>query len=56
MAFSMRWSARFRPRMQMVEKAMGAFRVLAGVLIFTGQMSAIAYWIIETFPALGRIG
>ena len=52
----MRWSARFRPRMQMVEKAMGAFLVLAGVLIFTGQMSAIAYWIIETFPALGRIG
>jgi len=52
----LRWSARFRPRMMMVEKAMGAFLVLAGVLIFTGQMPIIAYWLIETFPALGRIG
>lgn len=52
----MRWSARFRSRMQMVEKAMGAFLVLAGVLIFTGQMATIANWLIETFPALGRIG
>jgi len=52
----MRWSARFRTRMQMVEKAMGAFLVAAGLLIFTGQMPTIAYWLIETFPALGRIG
>jgi len=40
----------------MVEKAMGAFLVAAGLLIFTGQMPTIAYWLIETFPALGRIG
>jgi len=52
----MRWSARFRTRMRMVEKAMGAFLVAAGLLIFTGQMPTIAYWLIETFPALGRIG
>jgi cytochrome c-type biogenesis protein len=52
----MRWSARFRTRMQMVEKAMGAFLVLAGVLIFTGQMPTIANWLIEAFPALGKIG
>jgi hypothetical protein len=26
------------------------------VLIVTGQMATIAYWLIETFPALGRIG
>jgi cytochrome c-type biogenesis protein len=51
-----RWSARFRTRMRLVEKTMGGFLVLAGVLIFTGQMSTIAYWLIETFPALGKIG
>lgn len=52
----MRWSARFRSRLDLIEKAMGLFLVVAGVLIFTGQMPAIAFWLIEVFPALGRIG
>jgi cytochrome c-type biogenesis protein len=52
----MRWSAKFRTRLDLIEKAMGAFLVLAGVLIFTGQMPTIANWLIEVFPALGRIG
>jgi cytochrome c-type biogenesis protein len=52
----MRWSARFRTRLDLVEKAMGAFLVVAGILIFTGQMPTIANWLIEVFPALGRIG
>ena len=52
----MRWSARFRSRMAAIEKAMGALLVIAGVLIFTGQMPAIANWLIDTFPALGKIG
>jgi cytochrome c-type biogenesis protein len=52
----MRWSARFRSRLDLIEKAMGFFLILAGLLIFTGQMPTIAYWLIEVFPALGRIG
>ena len=32
------------------------FLIAAGVLIFTGQMPAIAFWLIETFPALGKLG
>jgi cytochrome c-type biogenesis protein len=52
----MRWSARFRSRMAMIEKAMGVLLVIAGVLIFTGQMPAIANWLIDVFPALGKIG
>jgi cytochrome c-type biogenesis protein len=52
----MRWSAKFRTRLDLVEKAMGAFLVATGVLIFTGQMPTIANWLIEAFPALGRIG
>jgi cytochrome c-type biogenesis protein len=43
-------------RMAWIEKAMGAFLVVAGILIFSGQMPTIAFWLIETFPALGRIG
>ena len=52
----MRAIARLRARLGAVEKAMGAFLVLAGILIFSGQMPPLAYWLIETFPALGRIG
>lgn len=52
----MRWSTRFRKRLGLIEKAMGAFLLVAGVLIFTGQMPTIANWLIETFPALGKIG
>ncbi|MSO66873.1 MAG: cytochrome c biogenesis protein CcdA [Pseudolabrys sp.] len=52
----MRWSARFRKRLDLIEKGMGAFLIAAGILIFTGQMSTIAFWLIETFPVLGKIG
>jgi cytochrome c-type biogenesis protein len=52
----MRCSARFRTRLDWIEKAMGAFLFLSGVLIFTGQMPTIAYWLIEVFPALEKIG
>lgn len=52
----MRALARFKSRLGLVEKIMGAFLVIAGVLIVTGQMSTIAFWLIETFPTLGKIG
>jgi cytochrome c-type biogenesis protein len=52
----MRWSARFRSQLGKIEKAMGVLLIATGVLIFTGQMPAIANWLIDVFPALGRIG
>jgi len=52
----MRWSARFRTRLVLIEKAMGVLLIAAGVLIFTGQMPTIAFWLIEAFPGLGKIG
>lgn len=52
----MRALARMRSRLGMVEKIMGGFLVAAGILIFTGQMPTVAFWLIETFPGLGRIG
>jgi cytochrome c-type biogenesis protein len=51
-----RWSARFRLRLGLVEKVMGAFLIAAGVLIFTGQMPTIAFWLLETVPGLGTFG
>jgi cytochrome c-type biogenesis protein len=52
----MRWSARFRKRLDMIEKAMGVLLIATGALIFTGQMATIAYWLVEMFPVLGKIG
>jgi cytochrome c-type biogenesis protein len=52
----MRWSARFRSKLGVIEKVMGVLLIATGVLIFTGQMAAISNWLIEVFPALGRIG
>ncbi len=37
-------------------KTAGAVMVLMGVAIMTGQLSAFAWWLLETFPVLGAIG
>ncbi|WP_137889238.1 cytochrome c biogenesis CcdA family protein [Pseudomonas sp. 2FE] len=34
----------------------GAIMILMGLAMITGQLSALAYWLLEVFPALGRIG
>jgi len=52
----MRFMARFRIHLGRVEKAIGALLVLAGVFFVTGGMSTAAYWLLETFPALGQLG
>lgn len=52
----MRFMARFRRAMGVMEKTMGVFLIATGVLFLTGGMAEIAYWLLESFPALGRIG
>jgi cytochrome c-type biogenesis protein len=52
----MRFLGRFRFHLDKVEKVMGGFLVVAGVLFLTGGMQAFSFWLIETFPALGRLG
>lgn len=34
----------------------GGVMVLMGVAMITGQLTAFAFWLLETFPILGRIG
>lgn len=51
-----RWADRFKPHMGKVEKAMGALLVLTGILFMTGQMSRIAQWLLDTFPAFATVG
>ena len=50
------WSRGFRRHLPAVEKAMGVLLVGSGVLFITGQMTAMSFWLLETFPALARIG
>ena len=47
---------RFRPYLGRIEQVMGALLVLTGILFITGSMNEIGFWLLETFPALGRIG
>lgn len=47
---------RFRRHLGRVEKLMGGLLVLTGILFLTGGMADFSYWLLETFPALSRIG
>jgi len=50
------WVKRHRAMMGYVEKVMGGFLILFAILIVTGQVSAIAQWLIDTFPVFSSIG
>ena len=52
----MRFLRRFRVHLGRVEKVMGGLLVIAGGLFLTGGMQSAAYWILEAFPALQRLG
>ncbi|THH38021.1 cytochrome c biogenesis protein CcdA [Aliishimia ponticola] len=52
----MRWMARFRRHMGLIEKLMGALLILFGVLIATNSINYIAQWMLETIPWFSNIG
>ena len=52
----MGFMTRFRRHLGRVEQVIGGLLVVTGLLFVTGSMTDMAYWILETFPALGRIG
>ena len=47
---------RFRKHLGLMEKVIGGFLILTGILIMTGGMNAIGFWLQETFPSLAGIG
>jgi cytochrome c-type biogenesis protein len=59
-AFAMRpftsFLKRMRSRFLVVERAMGALLVLTGVAFLSGWLTDASFWLLETFPALGRLG
>ncbi len=48
--------SRFRKHIGKVEKVMGALLVLTGIAFLTGTINDFSFWLLETFPVLGRIG
>ncbi|GGH26936.1 cytochrome c-type biogenesis protein [Cribrihabitans marinus] len=52
----MRFMARFRRHLGLVEKIMGALLVLFGVLIATNSINYIAQWMLEHVPWFSAIG
>jgi cytochrome c-type biogenesis protein len=47
---------RFKGHLAIMEKVLGAFLVLTGILFLTNSITLIAGWILQTFPALATIG
>lgn len=52
----MQFLTRFKKHLGTMEKITGVLLVLTGVLFLTGGMQTMAFWLLETFPALGTLG
>jgi len=58
-AFTREIAAHLRPLRRLgwaLQLAAGTILAAMGVAMMTGHLSRFAYWLLETFPALGRIG
>jgi len=47
---------RFRKHLSVMEKVLGGFLVLTGILFLTDSMTLISIWMLEMFPGLATIG
>jgi cytochrome c-type biogenesis protein len=52
----LRWARGFRRHLGLVEKLMGVLLVAVGLLMIFEQFERIAWWLLETFPALASFG
>jgi cytochrome c-type biogenesis protein len=48
--------ARIRTHLHRVEQVMGVLLIITGIAFLTGTINNVSYWLLEAFPALGRIG
>ncbi|UXU73864.1 MULTISPECIES: cytochrome c biogenesis CcdA family protein [unclassified Paracoccus (in: a-proteobacteria)] len=47
---------RIKPHLKLIERVMGVLLVAVGLALVTGAFPAFAYWLLETFPWLARLG
>jgi cytochrome c-type biogenesis protein len=52
----MAFMGKARRHMLMVERVLGGLLVITGVMFLTGSIADVAFWLLETFPALGKSG
>jgi cytochrome c-type biogenesis protein len=48
--------ARFKRHFGLVERMVGVLLVLTGIGFITGAMQNLSFWLLDLFPALGRLG
>ncbi|MBS0122916.1 cytochrome c biogenesis CcdA family protein [Thetidibacter halocola] len=47
---------RIKRHMAMIERIMGVLLIAVGLALVTGAFTALSFWLLETFPALGLLG
>ncbi len=47
---------RFRRHLGRVEQVIGVLLILVGIAFLTGWITRFSFWLLETFPALGKLG
>lgn len=52
----MRFISGFKKNFRTVERVVGVLLVATGVAFMTGAMQTASFWLLETFPALARLG
>ncbi len=52
----MRFMGKFKRHMPTVERLIGVLLIITGLLFVTETMNEIGFWLLETFPSLGKVG
>ncbi len=52
----MKFLGRFKKNFYLVERVVGVLLVATGIAFMTGAMTSMSFWLLETFPALARLG
>ena len=47
---------RIKRHMQLIERIMGVLLIAVGLAMLTGAFTALAFWLLETFPSLALLG
>jgi cytochrome c-type biogenesis protein len=52
----MKFLTRFKKNFRLVERVVGVLLIATGVAFMTGAMTSMSFWLLETFPALAKLG
>ena len=47
---------RIKPHMKTIERVMGVLLIAVGLMLVSGRMADLSYWMLETFPGLATLG